>query len=193
MIKKQAQKAESKFWEEVDNVFLLHKRISIAKRREAILLLSNSISVDSRVIAALQLYPNPCLSAKQIKSWLVRERNAEVRRWLYLALPRKCQSMAAPLLQRRLKDKMSTIERLYVLAGLAIAHRSRTYLLDIMRYILSENADVSEKAVILSKMMTNEGDKITEDFIDYLEAKAKIEIKANKIMRAKWKMRSSGQ
>jgi hypothetical protein len=87
---------------------------------------------------------------------------------------------------------MSTIERLHVLAGLTIAHRSRTYLLDIMRYIFSENPDVSKMAVILSRMMTNEGDKITEDFIDYLEAKAKIEIKANKIMRAKWKSRASG-
>ncbi len=144
------------------------------KLREVVLRLSHNSNSDVRVIAAQTSNRIPCLSGKELLSWISRERCVEVRCYLYLALARSNRSMAIKFLKEKESGGL-ILEQVYVNAGLTIATRSRGRLLKVLGYLFSRDSEVSETAASLARSLTDERDRVTNEFISVLERDAKME------------------
>lgn len=135
----------------------------------AALRISHDSDDDVRMIAAQALVGNRSVSAVEIESWLATEPNGEVRGWLAVALAIVQAEACYPKLQEMFEDESrEPLERLYLAAALAIASRSRRFLLVVMQGIFSGNKEISQASSSLARMLISEDAKTEIDFLDIL-------------------------
>jgi hypothetical protein len=141
------------------DISLVHDSDNSPALRRAVMRLAKDRNPDIRAIAAIQAFTKKtALPGKDIVAWLRSENNEEVRCYLYLVLP----------------QRVSELERVYIDTALAIARRSRSNLLDVMRHIYSPRRKVAQAAASLARVLTAEDDVVTMQFIDILERDVRL-------------------
>lgn len=142
--------------------------------RLAIERLRQSRLADVRVIAAQACIRNRAINAKWVTGWLSEEKNSEVRGYLYLSLPMKNKALARKVLSE-ISGRRDAMEDIYYLAAQSVAHGSRKYLIKVMEYIFSKSEAVSREAVSVCRMLVDEGDRDTLNFLKVLERERGLE------------------
>lgn len=139
---------------------------------KAVTRLMRAGDADVRVIAAQALVENSFAKADLIKGWIINERCSEVRGWLYLALATIAGPEESEFLDSIVKKRSIEVtdeEALFLNAALAISHKSRIFLLNVMRGIFNRDESLSKTASMLCRMLIAEGADAELKFTEILE------------------------
>lgn len=154
-----------------DILALQDENSSILKKKRAARRLSRNDDDDIREITAQTCVRYPLLDHPLVVEWLRREPVVGVRNYLYLALAVGDAFKSQDFLMT-CDGRVSMQEQIYVLGALSIAFSSRMYQTMILPFIFSDDQKTSESAVAVARIITDEEDIYTLNYIDKLEKDA---------------------